>query len=209
MNKRDAINEIVKCAEIYHRNLENRNLLFIFGNKENPSYFESIFYKTNFLHLTGIVLNKSNTVGNTQLNNPIFYHNALDNKLAADDFSFKSDGTTEIKLQVLSSILNLPYTARMVGNFNAPAPKLFTHKLAGNISACIGFRKLNDSKYYVPNTTLKGDMRDIVQSQRRVLLVMRKSTKDHTYTEICRIAKGLTLDDIKLPDELKDLISLK
>lgn len=117
------------------------------------------------------------------------------------------NGTTEIKLLVLPQLMKIYNTAKMVGNYNFSKSSLYTEKLTGNITACLGF--VRDDKYYVPNTALKEDIRDIsIKPQHRVLAVLRKAVNQSIYKEICYIAKGLIIQDISLPEELLELIAL-
>ena len=72
MNKKKAIAVITKAARLYHKNLEDQKVLFIYGipseiNKQiaNKSatiiklkFYEVAFHRSNFLHLKGVIINK-------------------------------------------------------------------------------------------------------------------------------------------------------
>lgn len=74
MNKRKAIQIITKAADLYHTNLEDQKILFLYGvpsavrkqlQRENTKLlsiecYEVAFHRYNFLHLTGVHLNHSN-----------------------------------------------------------------------------------------------------------------------------------------------------
>ena len=62
------------------------------------------------LHFTGVSLS-------TGINANNFYRAALNNRLSENDFSFKSNHTTELKLKVLDVIMNIDVKARMIGNY--------------------------------------------------------------------------------------------
>ena len=66
MNKKKAISIITKAARLYHENLEDQKVLFIYGipsaiRKQLEdgkdiisgfSFYETVFHRSNFLHLT-------------------------------------------------------------------------------------------------------------------------------------------------------------
>lgn len=58
------------------------------------------FHSHNFLHFTGIN-------PRTGMNVNMFYRAALNNRLSENDFSFKDNHTTELKLKVLGIIMNI------------------------------------------------------------------------------------------------------
>ena len=78
MTKEEAIRKVTLCAETYHMELENKNLLFLFGDKKSPEYFETKFMARNFYHLTGVKYVNGN-------NSKMFYQAALDKRLSIRD----------------------------------------------------------------------------------------------------------------------------
>ena len=52
----------------------------------------------------------------------------------------------------------------MLGDYNMSQPKLYTDKIAGSISACMGFVRDGGEGRFVPNTVLEGDIRSKVKS---------------------------------------------
>ena len=154
MDKKQAIKIITECCMKYHKNLENKNFLFLYNSSENKiKSLETLFLKSNFLHLTGVKLAKSRIKSSTQ-----FYNICLDNKLPNDDFKFAKNGTTELKLNVLTQILSIPYNAKMIGDYMHTKQLLVTEKIVGNVHVSMGF--IYDSNgYYVPNTALKENIK--------------------------------------------------
>ena len=57
--------------------------------------------------------------------------------------------------------MKIYHFAKMVEEYNFIKSLLYTEKLARNITACLGF--IRDGEYYIPNTVLKGDIRDITK----------------------------------------------
>ena len=112
------------------------------------------------------------------------------------------DGITETKLSILPQLMQLHRCAKMIGDYDNTRPLLYTEKLAGNISACLGFTREKD--YYIPNTALREDIRDIsVHPTKRVLAIFKKDVTEELYTTLCYTAKKLDISSIKLPDSLK------
>ena len=198
MEKQEAIKIITTCAQNYKTNLENKNLLFIFGNQHKAEYFETLFLPQNFIHLTGI--ESKHHLGTSEM-----YEKILNNKFSKNDFGFKSDGTAELKISILSKIVQVQGNAKMIGEYNNVGTSLYTEKIAGNVSACLGF--VRNGNYYVPNTALKEDIRKItIKPQKRILAVLRKPTKDEQYKEITYLAKGINFEELHLEAELKGKI---
>ena len=200
MKKEDAIRIITNCANDYHTYLENQNLLFLFGDSKNANFFEASFLPRHFLHLTGVKVKSENTSGSSN-----FYNRALDRRLSPDDFSFSANGTTEMKLLVLPQLMRIHISAKMIGEYNESKSVLHTDKLAGGISACLGF--VQENGYYIPNTVLKEDIRNVSKnSTQRVLAIFRKQSTHSLYAEVCYLAKGITFDGIKIAPSIKEKI---
>ena len=70
-----------------------------------------------------------------------FFENCLDGRLSMDDFWFSEDGTTTLKLQVLTFVLAKNLNANSFGDFGGNSIRLYTEKLAGRVKGCIGFVK--------------------------------------------------------------------
>lgn len=58
--------------------------------------YEVAFHRYNFLHLTGVRLNKNGTASAIH-----FYQKCLDGRLSENDFTFAQDGSTGQKLDIL------------------------------------------------------------------------------------------------------------
>lgn len=196
MQKEDAIRIITSCAKIYNQELENKNLLFVFGSVNHTDSFEASFLPKHFLHLTGVDVSTTNFKGSSD-----FYEKCLKGKLSPHDFKFAQNGTTDMKLQVLPQLMKIQNTAKMVGNYNFSKSLLLTEKLAGNITSCMGF--VRDDKYYIPNTALKEDIRNLTTSSpQRILATFRKPILDLQYHELCYVAKGIDFSMLNLPNSV-------
>ena len=170
MDKRRAIQIMTKAAQLYKEHLEDQKVLFLYGlpkevNKQlqesnkilsSVQGYEVVFHRYNFLHLTGVRLNKKETASAIH-----FYQKCLDKRLTENDFVFAKDGSTGQKLDILERMMLIKKNVTMIGEFTDRGPKLYTEKAAGNICGCIGFVKDKNTKLNVPNTLLKKDIRDV------------------------------------------------
>ena len=180
MKKTEATRILTSCAKMYRDNLENRNLLFVYGDREAPAFLESVFLPRCFRHLTGVV---------TKLSSTQFYERCLKGKLAETDYDFDEIGFTVKKLEILPKLMHIHRNAKMVANFSEDRIYLRTDKLVGTITAILGLCK--DGNYFIPNTALKSDIRiEASEPPKRLLAVYRKAVRDETYSELCYLAKG-------------------
>lgn len=125
--KEQAISIVVKCAEKYKTELENKKLLFVCSDKHKKvSYIEFSFYRNNYMHLTGLKPNNFND--NKIISANDFYQKCLDHKLSVSDFEFSKNGTTHMKLAVLPDIICKNLHANIIGDYNSPKPHLYTKK---------------------------------------------------------------------------------
>lgn len=194
MDKENALKIMINAACLYRDNFVGKKLLVVFGDEMKPDFIEIKASGENFIHLAGV---------KTSIAAGDFYSRLLDKRVSKDDFSFKEDGTSELKLSVIESILNIKSSAQMFGDYNGGKPKLFTRRLMGNISACIGFVPAG-STYFVPNTILKGDIRDYIpKGKQRVFVILAKSLKAVEYDHIVKVAKKICSDDILAKITLK------
>lgn len=219
MDKRRAISILTKAAELYRDNLEDQKVLFLYGvpseiNKQLQSkekclssmqYYEVAFHRYNFLHLTGVRLNKGDTSSAIH-----FYQKCLDKRLKESDFSFSKDGSTGQKLDILEKMMLIKKNVTMIGDFTDRGPKLFTEKAAGNICGCIGFVQDKNTKLNVPNTLLKKDIRDVTaQPTYKVFAVFAKSYTEDKYSNISKLDKSIDLQEINFSDEIKGMLDIK
>jgi hypothetical protein len=196
MKKEEALKILLQSAECYEKNLRGKNLLFIFENKDKDSeWYEAVFEGSNFLHLTGVVVDKS------IISARMFYEQCLAKRLSTADFELSLDGTTELKLDVLPQLVSKNLSARMIGEFSSNRVKLYTERLAGNVYGCMGFVKDVYGRKNVPNTVLKQDIRDVTARANRILLTYRKEKEAAQYTEIVYSTKKYDWNKLQLPEE--------
>ena len=164
--------------------------------------YEVVFHRSNFLHLTGVKLNKDSTASAIH-----FYQKCLDKRLTEDDFSLAKDGSSGQKLDILESMMMIKKNVTMIGDFTDRGPKLFAEKAAGNICGCIGFVQDKYTKLNVPNTLLKKDIRDVTaQPTYKVYAVISKHYTDDKYSCFAKIDKSLNLKECRFAEEIEKLI---
>jgi hypothetical protein len=201
MDKRKALSIIFHCATAYRDNLEGKNVLFAFGGNSKCSFFETAFPPYNFQHLTGV---------NSNLTASQFYNASIDRRLTAEQFSFSDNGTTPLKLEILPNLMEIYKNARMVGDYNNARTYLYTEKIAGGVTANLGFVKDENypqSGFYVPNTTIKDDIRSMaLKPVQRVLAILLKKTSDTKYSLLTYLAKGISLNLPVLQEILREKV---
>ena len=177
MTKKEAISIINKCATLYAANLCDRQLAFAYRNSNNQTEFvEVTFRSNNFMHFTGIDTK-------SQIKANAFYRDALDKRLKESAIKFKDNHTTELKLQILQNIMTIPFSARMIGDYIGAHLNLYTEKVAGTTTACLGL--VLHGNEYIPNTILKEDIRDIIpKPPGKIFAIFRKPIQQNIYTEL-------------------------
>lgn len=202
ISKQDAIKIVVECAAKFKNELESKSLLFLCIDKHyRTSYLECKFEAVNYLHLTGLKMREiSDEFGTHKISARDFYEKCLSHHLTVDDFDFAKDGTTPLKLAVLSHVICKNLSANEIGDFNSSTPLLRTDKLVGSVTACMGF--INVKGVFTPNTVLNKDVRDYIKDSVRIIATFRKSNSDSTYSELTYLAKKVDWERIKIPEEL-------
>lgn len=203
--KEQAIAVVVRCAEHYRDEFATKNLLLICQDKHKRIHtVELSFDASNYLHLTGLKV-KKRQIGLEDTEDAIsareFYERCLAHRLRTSDFEFSKDGTTPLKLDILPTLISKNLSATMIGDYNSRNPKLVTDKLAGGISACMGFVPTGAKQRYVPNTILKVDIRDYICNQARIIAIYRKPLDAARYEEATYYAKRVDWNTVLFPDE--------
>lgn len=96
--------------------------------------------------------------------------------------------------------------SKMTTLYNGVRHKLSMERIAGTTNYCMGFIKDND--YYVPNSCLLEDIRNLGETPSQILAIFSKraNEKDGTYKNVCYVAKGVPLDKIQMPKVLQEKI---
>ncbi|MCR5098007.1 MAG: hypothetical protein K6B14_03575 [Lachnospiraceae bacterium] len=205
--RRTAMN----CAKSYRDILCNKRFIVIYRDAitNNIEYIEIVFLARNYQHLTG--LNLVNEKGEIIENHSEdFFRRCVDNKLKTSEISFRNDGTTTLKIEALPMITKFTSVTKITGESNDKQPFLYVDKLVGGVNVCIGLRKDENEGCYVPVSSLQRDIKELTDNPSQVLAIFEKEYEDNSeYQRIRHVAKGLNLNSIKMPQELKERISLE
>lgn len=208
-SKEEARRKVLNCAKQYQNKLLNKKLIIIYRERKDNQihYIEVAFYDRNYQHLTGLELidDEGNIIKHQAKN---FYRKCIDNKLSIKEFQFKADGTTHLKLAALDSLTDVSKITKITGDYNGIRPYLYVDKIMGGVNFCLGLSKEDEA--YVPSSALLEDIKKLTDAPSQVLAILEKSVDDNNvYSTIKHVAKGLNLNNITLPDEIKQLISLE
>ena len=193
----EAIRIIYQCAMDYKNNLSNKCILFLTTADNIVTSFETLFLPQNFKHLTGV---------RSKLSGADFFDLATRNRLSPNDIALADDGTTDLKLDVLPQLMNIHITARMAGDYNYSRSLLVADKIAGTVTAALGFVQADG--IYLPKTALKADVRDITSqaTRRKIAAVFVKQRGDELYKQMTYIAKGMTISDVTFKATLNEKV---
>lgn len=205
--KEDARRNVLNCAKQYQKKLLNKKFLVIYRERRDSMirYIEVVFYERNYQHLTGLELidREGNVLRKQSVN---FYRKCIENKLGLEEFRFKVDGTTHLKLAALPVLMDITKITKITGDYNHMRPYLFVDKVVGGVNFCLGLSKEDD--IYVPSSALLEDIKNLTDTPSQVLVILEKETLKEIYMVVKHVAKGLNLNSLVLPDEIKDMISL-
>lgn len=197
--KREAMQVLFRCAEIYNNTLLKKNLLIVTRIKNNIRAIEVRFPKDAYEHLTGVDVANGISANH-------FYSLCVDKRLSPNDFEFKEDGTTRLKLDVLEPLLKLTSSVKMVTDFNNKRPKLQADKLAGGVNACLGLMLEDNGRFYKPRTVLKSDIRDEGEVMEQVLFIVEKLKEEPFYNNITYVSKKVDLKTLRIPKSIREKI---
>ena len=115
----------------------------------------------------------------------------------------------DLKLQVLPQLMKIDRMATMIGDFNNSNLYLQTKKIIGNVNTCMGFIKDSKSNLYIPNTTLKSDIRDITENTNKIVAILKKDANKILYDEMTYLKQNYKVADILKNEEITENIDLK
>ena len=198
---------MLNCAKQYKQRLLNKKLLIIYRDRQDNiiRYIEVIFHERNYQHLTGLELVDRN--GNVLCNqSKNFFRKCIENKLGLEEFRFKQDGTTQLKLAALPMLLDVSKITKITGDYNNIRPYLYVDKVMGGVNFCLGLSREND--VYVPSSALLEDIKKLTGAPSQVLAILEKDINDDIYCRVKHVAKGVNLNKVVMPQEIKEMICL-
>jgi hypothetical protein len=205
--KEDARRRVLNCAKLYRQKLLNKKMLIIYRDRVDNKirYIEVVFYERNYQHLTGLELvDKDGKVLKNQSVN--FYRKCIQNKLSTEEIQFKKDGTSRLKLEALPVLMDVTKITKITGNYNYSRPYLLVDKIIGGVNFCLGLSKEDD--IYVPSSALLENIKRLTDAPSQVLVILEKELDEALYSTVKHVAKGLNLENIRLPNEINAMIKL-
>lgn len=206
--KEEARRNVLNCAKQYQRKLLNKKFIIIYRESRDNviRYIEVVFHARNYQHLTGLEMidHEGNVLRNQSVN---FYRKCIENKLGIEEFRFKVDGTTHLKLSALPVLMDVTKITKITGDYNHVRPYLLVDKVVGGVNFCLGLSKENN--IYVPSSALLENIKKLTDAPSQVLAILEKEMVEEIYMVVKYVAKGLNLNSIVLPDEINDVISLE
>lgn len=206
--KEDAKRIVLNCAKQYQQRLLNKKIIIIYRERKDNTIrsIEVVFYEKNYQHLTGLELvdKNGNVIQHQSVN---FYRKCVENKLGIDEFRFKTDGTTQLKLSALPVLMDIAKITKITGDYNNVRPYLLVDKVMGGVNFCLGLSKENDT--YVPASALLEDIKKLTNTPSQVLAILEKDKDENVYKTVKHVAKGLNLNNLLLPNEISAMVNLE
>ena len=193
IEKARALKIIVSSAELYNENLNGHNLLILCKNDKSICHYTMAFQEQNFLHLTGMIPDSK------KMTSFDFYRRCINRKLSTNDFKYKSEHTTKLKLDVLTQAMEIHKKARNIGEYGNTGLNLFSEILAGTENFAMGFIIGDEEGRFYPNTVVKEDIRELLAKERKfpIIAILRKSFKDELYNEITYLSININRNKLK------------
>jgi hypothetical protein len=214
MNNAKVAIEIMKLVKPYHNNLADKNIMFLSDNNGVMEKIEALYNQSNFLHLTGLTLNK-NLVRNAlefydlaikgMLNETHFFQNKNCQPATSID-----EKNIEDKLKALRITVDIHKNAREVADYNNSRPFLKVEKLAGFKVACMGYERYpQNPDLYFPKSNLYGNITGFSNAQNKIAIILVKPKDDLTYSDISYSDKKLVnnIQSYQISDDIKNKLS--
>ena len=206
--KEKARRIVLNCAKLYQSRLLHKKLLIIYRERRNNEirYIEVIFHARNYKHLTGLeLIGKDGTILPHQSMN--FYRKCIENKLGLNEFCFRKDGTSHLKLAALPVLTDITKITKIAGDYNHGRPYLFVDKVIGGVNFCLGLSQ--EGEAYVPSSALLEDIKKLTEAPSQVLAILEKDIDADIYCTVRHAAKGLNLHHVVFPEEINRIICLE
>lgn len=101
--------------------------------------------------------------------------------------------------------MNIDTRARMIGNYSGPHLELYTEKVTGTTTACLGL--IEKGNCYIPNSVLNEDIRSIVpKPPGKIYAIFKKNINSKLYTQLTYKSQNLCITKKCIPKELISLI---
>lgn len=201
METKDINKKIIQASKKYKDHLLNHNFLIVYSHCNKLDYYETVCLNIHYKHLTGI---------KTSIKAKDFFKKCYKGIIKPEEYTTSEDGSTELKLQVILDAMEFENTAKNIGFFNGKSGiNLVSDMIVGNYVYSLGFVKdSNIPKYYVPNTLLKKNIKDVsLNPIGDIICIISKQVKDKQYNNVVYFREYYEMLEIDLPSSITDILS--
>ena len=193
LNKKSALDIIVKAAKEYDAKLNDNHFLVVY--QENEKYLINCigFRDYNFLHMTGV---------KTRLSAQQFYNACINGKLSINQFEIDNGGRVAQKLQGLPYLPNLLFDKCMIGNFINSGIFIEADYFVGNTRVLISVAFRNGKTVDYPVSLYREDIRKLSKPTNKVLAVFKKKFNDTDYIDCIYVDENQDLSKMPLPSNV-------
>ena len=99
-------------------------------------------------------------------------------------------------------------TAKFTGTYNnSIKDNLYTEKVIGNIRYCFGLVKDKKTNYYLPNSAIQEDIRNITNNMCNIVAILKKEKDEKFYSNITYIKNNFDLNNLFSNEKISELIN--
>lgn len=101
--------------------------------------------------------------------------------------------------------MHIDTRARMIGNYTGPHLELYTERVTGTTTACLGL--IEKGNCFIPNSVLSEDIRSIIpKPPGKIYAIFKKPIKSTLYTHLTYKSPNMKITKKCLPKILADYV---
>lgn len=189
------LNKIIESSKIYKKELLNKTFLYIHEN----GYFELLFDRSSFSHLTGV-----KRLGMSAIE---FFNKSVKRKLSCDNYEFDSLHPSDLCFKKLFCLNELPEITKteikILENINTISVSYSLGMTEKHYTLCLLEQDTPSGKYFIPRSLYCEDCTSKSDNSYDVFAILEKDRNAKVYTQINYLGNSSFLID----DSLKDKIS--
>ncbi len=212
LSEREFVSNL-QCAAMRYNELLDRDVLFIYRNKERMyDFYQMYFGKDNFMHLAGVRRTKENKAVD-------FYDKCLAGTIKLEECKPKhSIVNMHEKVAVIHTLLDYGNCKCYRAGYKGLITRYDDFEFAiGNTSGIVGYtNKLSGEDKYevnpnhlpIPYTLIPNDIKQYCQETSKIMFVLSKKPTEDKYKELYyEIKKGIFATERELfPESLQELL---
>lgn len=218
ITKEKAVEIAIREGKNYKAKLAGRMLFVIFRDRidNELKFLEIEFLPHHYQHLTGLLLTKVDKKTGKKIirehTAKEFYDRCVKMPyITAQEIEFENKATIDLKMTALPYITQITKITKMTGEFdNSLKNNLYCDYVLGGENSCIGVSKNDNNDRYFPRSCLKENIKEITTYTSQVIAIFQKNIHSkEKYKDIKYVAKGINLQNVKLPNAIEEKISLE